>query len=399
MSNIPTSPYLSRSLISACRDHACGKELIILVAFLSSESPYLTPRQESLKIEAEHIHKTYSHFSGDHLALLRLYHAYLASGRSGSWCRDKFLRARTLKNVDSVVSQLEEIARRVGLPLESCILAPTSASLTEQFYDRQSRDQTYSREDSPFHNYRRNRDNGRPIEDEYESLVDFDHLRILKALCSGFFVNTARRHPQRPHFYHYLGASGTGSGVTASLPSSLAKSGSSSSLDEDTSNALLSLYIHPSSCLSDSLAPDSHAPSRHSRKSGHRSKRGPPDWVVYQDLQFVNRANMRVVSRIEFEWVESGLKRVAGCPVESVVGLKKENILKRRRSSGAGDKGKGASSGVGDNLGTMELKMKVDGAVSPEMAAELKRKDELVKEKEKLDRIEAAKTRYLARKK
>ena len=45
-------------------------------------------------------------WSGDHLTLLNVYHAYKQNQESGDWCYDHFLNQRSLKAADSVRTQL-----------------------------------------------------------------------------------------------------------------------------------------------------------------------------------------------------------------------------------------------------------------------------------------------------
>ncbi|KAJ3063938.1 hypothetical protein HDU99_004650, partial [Rhizoclosmatium hyalinum] len=123
------------------------------------------------------------------------------------------------------------------------------------------------------------------------------------SLCTGFFCNTAKRHAQRSHFYHYLAASGNSTAGT--------------SVQTGNSGALLSLHIQPSSCLA---GPSSNATGINDAISANI------EWVVYHDVQFVNRANMRIVSRIDFSWVEKGISRVGQCDVRKLVGLPPEVV-------------------------------------------------------------------------
>jgi hypothetical protein len=103
---------------------------------------------------------------------------------------------------------------------------------------------------------------------------------LLKALAQGYFLHTAKRHTNRPVFYHYL--TGTGSSLGTNEP--------------DNAN-LLALHLVAESVLD--IPTDE--PRRHVSDT---------EWVIYHQVTYTIKAVMRVVSRIERGWVEDGLNRV-----------------------------------------------------------------------------------------
>lgn len=105
-----------------------------------------------------------------------------------------------------------------------------------------------------------------------------DPIPILKSLSTAFYVHTGKKHPQRAYYYPYLSVAGN---------------------NESISSNMMALYIGPQS----SLFSES------------------PDWVIYNDIQFVNRAHMRVVSRIDFSMVSVLLGRVKLMDVAKLAGL------------------------------------------------------------------------------
>ncbi|KAI9358557.1 P-loop containing nucleoside triphosphate hydrolase protein [Zopfochytrium polystomum] len=431
MSLLPTSPFLARALIAACTppaDHQdnCGEEMLTLVAMLSSEDPFLAPRAEDKRAEAELIHARFgggggggdasvsaaaaagkkssaaaktrqpprSFVSGDHLALVRVFDAFVqACGGGGAggggaaqeaqWCRRRFLRLRALRAARSVREQVAEILTgELGLRLGSCRIraaAPLPSPSPrkrrrrddddeEMDVDDNGNDDRQRRRGGSFRSDqrsgaspRRRRNNGHghrdrrrgggfggvDRDDDYDYdgsghydaddgddpardvLASFDHVPILKAVCAGFFVNTARRHPHRNMYYHYLissgavgrsdlsvgGGGGSGSGGKTKDDGDKDNDDDGDDDDADAANAMMSLYIHPSSCLAfayrAAAAPSSSSSMSMAPSSSihhhHHHHHQLPDWVVYQDLQFVTRANMRVVSRIDFAWDESAV--------------------------------------------------------------------------------------------
>ncbi|KAI8849154.1 P-loop containing nucleoside triphosphate hydrolase protein [Chytridium lagenaria] len=341
----PTSPA---AVLAACETFGCGDELITLAAMLSSEDPYLSPRGDDKKSIAEMIHARFGHPSGDHLALIRLYHAWRRAGEDSNWCRDRYLRSRALRSARSVRDQLQDVVRKMNLDIRSC---------RKRYEDtKQKKRETRYLEDEKY---------TLPEEDH---LDDFDHIPILKSICAGFFVNTGKRHAQLPCFYHYLSASGHG--IT----------NGSSATSSDSQSSLLSLHVHPSSCLAG---------------VGSGMLRGL-DWVVYNDVQYVMRANLRIVSRIDFSWVEEGLKRVATCDVNRIAKIKakprKESVdaggKKRRASLGAVDQGTAKKVAGDPKPNGGEVKKDGGGVVVP-----------VITEVDRDAKAEAAKARYLARKK
>lgn len=110
-----------------------------------------------------------------------------------------------------------------------------------------------------------------------------DPIPILKALSTAYYVHTGKKHPQRPYYYPYLSVSGN---------------------HESISSNMMALYIGPQSSLFSEL----------------------PDWVVYNDIQFVNRAQMRVVSRIDFSMVSVLLGRVKLMDLARLSGISSSTI-------------------------------------------------------------------------
>jgi HrpA-like RNA helicase len=113
-----------------------------------------------------------------------------------------------------------------------------------------------------------------------------DPIPILKALSTAFYVHAGKKHPQRPYYYPYLSVAGN---------------------HEALSSNMLALYIGPQS----SLFSES------------------PDWVLYNDIQFVNRAQMRVVSRIDFSMVSVLLGRVKLMDLAKLAGTSSATNLQR----------------------------------------------------------------------
>ncbi|KAJ3113158.1 DEAH-box ATP-dependent RNA helicase prp22 [Phlyctochytrium bullatum] len=355
MAEFPISPFLSKSLIAACETFGCGEELLTLAAMLSTEDPYLSPRGEDKKAKADLIHARFGHSSGDHLGLIRLFNAWQRADEDSEWCRDRYMRLRAMRSAKNVRIQLEDCTRKLGLRLDTCIKATNSERGRDKIKSLQRHSKVHAMVEA----------DELPYEDR---LDDFESVPILRSICAGYFINTAKRHPQLPYFYHYLSSSGLGGG-DAGAAGSIESGGGG-----DAQSPMLSLHIHPSSCLA---------------RVSSGNMRGL-DWVIYNDVQFVTRANLRVVSRIDFPWVADGLERVSKCPVESVTGVAVE---KPAVEGGNPAKKRKMSKDAGGESEEIAEKDQSNGNGVPQEKA-----DPADSAKERDAKIEAAKRRYLQRK-
>ncbi|KAI8920769.1 P-loop containing nucleoside triphosphate hydrolase protein [Powellomyces hirtus] len=199
MAAFPISPYLSRTLVSAALDFHCSYEMLVVAAMLSVEEVYAPQRSKKKQAAAEACWQHFNDPTGDHLTLLRIFTEWEATGFEKKWAFDNFLHHRALRAAKEVRGQLEDVMRTLGLPI-------TKAA----------------------------------------------RIDILRALCTAFYTNTAKKHPSR----------------AVSTPSSM-----------------MALCLHPQSSLADS----------------HNGQQC--DFVIYNDVQYVNRATMRVVSKVHLDWV------------------------------------------------------------------------------------------------
>ena len=222
IAEFPISPFLSRALISSSVDFHCSSEMLTIASMLSVEDVFVSPRSKKKQAMADHVKKKFQHHTGDHLTLLNIFQAWKMNDCSKDWCFDNFIHYRAIKNASRVRDQLLDIMNRIRLHIHKC---PTSKKDT------------------------------------------VDHVPIIKALCTSYYVHTGKKHPQRSYYYPYLSVVGN---------------------HESLSSNMMALHIGPQS----SLFSDA------------------PNWVIYNDIQFVNRAQMRVVSRIDFSMVSVLLGRV-----------------------------------------------------------------------------------------
>ncbi|KAJ8330422.1 hypothetical protein QVD99_007759 [Batrachochytrium dendrobatidis] len=284
MSELPCSPFLTRALISAAVDFHCAYDVVTIVAMLSSEEVFSTPRSKKRQSEADEAHQRFYHYSGDHMTLLQVYNAWVKEGYSRDWCIQNYLHYRALKNAKSIRSQLVDIMKRLQLHVDIGEKAHGNSpalktTLHSHHHKRDHQDDLYNHKD-------RKRKHHDHHNSEAVDEIALNHtpntISILKSICTAFYPNTSKRHPTRPIFIPYL----------ASIVLS------------NTSTQQIALYIHQKSAL----------------YSSDIAKMNQLDWVVYNDIQYVNRACMRIVSRVNFSMVEVLCQRVKLLNVSKLLG-------------------------------------------------------------------------------
>ncbi|CAG8632306.1 11761_t:CDS:1 [Racocetra fulgida] len=319
MSIFPLSPFLSRVLIASSRKYECSREVVIIVAMLSVEEIFVSPRSTEKQMDADEKRREFYHPSGDHMMLLNIFERYRDSGYSRDWCRDKYFNYRALSMAKSVRDQLRELMAKHDLPLISCRL------------------KTYQVKDDGDRHKKKRRNSYQDIK--------YNAEKILESFSTSYYINLAKRHPHRPVFYHYASATGPGS----------------ESIDSNSS--LLALHISPTSALH----PDNKV-----------VRADDLDWVTYHSVLYTNKALMKVVSKVKLEWVQERLslfKKLATANLDGSYGSNK------------------SGSNILDN--TNEDSDKVNSMVAD--AQKVKDQDD-EKKRKRLEAIEAARQRALARK-
>ncbi|CAG8679664.1 6568_t:CDS:2 [Cetraspora pellucida] len=248
MSIFPLSPFLSRVLIASSRKYECSREVVIIVAMLSVDEIFVSPRSAEKQMDADEKRREFYHPSGDHMMLLNIFEKYRDSGYSRDWCRDKYFNYRALSMAKSVRDQLRELMVKHDLPLISCRLKNYQV-----------------KDDGDRHRKKRR--------NSYQD-IKYNAEKILESFSTSYYINLAKRHPHRPVFYHYASATGPGSeGI-------------------DSNSSLLALHISPTSAL--------HPDNKIVRVDDL-------DWVTYLSVLYTNKALMKVVSKVKLEWVQERL--------------------------------------------------------------------------------------------
>lgn len=154
MADFPMLPGLAKVLITSV-DAKCSDEMLTIVAMLSVQNVFYRPKEKQQQADQKKAKFHDAH--GDHLMLLNVYNSWLRSGRSKVWCVDNFIQERSMKRAADVRQQLVSIMDRYKHPIVSCASSGGRGS-------------------------------------GLLSSSDMDVIR--KALCAGFFRNSARKDPE-----------------------------------------------------------------------------------------------------------------------------------------------------------------------------------------------------------
>uniref|UniRef100_A0A0K0FAG4 RNA helicase n=1 Tax=Strongyloides venezuelensis TaxID=75913 RepID=A0A0K0FAG4_STRVS len=142
MAEFPLDPSLSKLLIMSV-DLKCSDEILTIVSMLSVQNVFYRPKDKQEQADSKK--KKFNQPEGDHCTLLAVYNSWKHVNFSTQWCFENFIQARTMKRAQDIRKQLLSIMDRHKFKVVSC---------------------------------------GREIK------------RVQKAICSGFFRNSAKRDPQ-----------------------------------------------------------------------------------------------------------------------------------------------------------------------------------------------------------
>ncbi|KAJ3164959.1 DEAH-box ATP-dependent RNA helicase prp22 [Geranomyces variabilis] len=269
MAALPIAPPLARALISSAVDFHCAAEMLTIAAMLSVEEPWSSQRNKKRQELADAARARLAHPMGDHLTLLLVFAIWETVECDPEWTRENFLHARALRGAQEVRKQLADVmTREIHLPIVSALENTTQ-------HGRPSHKK-------PRHDHRhRTNDNPDaihidPVRARSDLLHRLDPTPILRALCTAFYTNTAKKHRGRNAFYPYTTT------TSANNPSS-----------SSFSHTPLTLSLHPQSALA------------------HDDPRSEY-YVIYNDVQHTaGRAVMRIASKIRREWVEVLMGRMS----------------------------------------------------------------------------------------
>lgn len=194
MADFPVDPSLAKGLVYSV-DLGCSDEMLTIVSMLNIQTVFYRPKEK--QSQADQKKAKFHDPHGDHLTLLNVYNSWKHSGFSNAWCFENFIQARSVRRAKDVRDQLTKMMQRYRHPITSC---------------------------------------GRDTE------------KVRRALCSGFFRNSARKDPQEGY----------------------------KTLIEGTN-----VYLHPSSALFGKNA----------------------EWVIYHSLVMTTKEYMHITTGIEPKWL------------------------------------------------------------------------------------------------
>lgn len=195
MADFPVDPSLAKALVYSV-DLGCSDEMLTIVSMLNIQTVFYRPKEK--QSQADQKKAKFHDPHGDHLTLLNVFNAWKKSGYSNAWCFDNFIQNRGVKRAKDVRDQLTKMMQRYRHPIVSA--GPR------------------------------------------------DTEKVRRALCSGFFRNSARKDPQEGY----------------------------KTLIEGTN-----VYLHPSSALFGKNA----------------------EWVIYHSLVMTTKEYMHITTVIEPKWL------------------------------------------------------------------------------------------------
>eukprot|EP00462_Mataza_sp_D1_P000734 CAMPEP_0175095044 /NCGR_PEP_ID=MMETSP0086_2-20121207/3931_1 /TAXON_ID=136419 /ORGANISM="Unknown Unknown, Strain D1" /LENGTH=202 /DNA_ID=CAMNT_0016368237 /DNA_START=1 /DNA_END=609 /DNA_ORIENTATION=- len=117
MAEFPLEPQLSKILIASV-DLGCADEILTVVAMLSVEQIFYRPKEKQAQADSKKA--KFFQPEGDHLTLLTVYQSWKHNKFSNPWCYENFLQARSLRRAQDVRKQIASIMDRYKLEVESC---------------------------------------------------------------------------------------------------------------------------------------------------------------------------------------------------------------------------------------------------------------------------------------
>ncbi|KAK8803880.1 hypothetical protein WA588_005770 [Blastocystis sp. NMH] len=117
MATLPLDPVYARLLILS-KDFHCTAEILDIVAVLSVETIFYSPREEREKANVSH--RRFASVYGDHLTFLNVFQAYREARGSQQWCYDNFINPRSMKTAMEIRKQLVGYCEKLGIGEASC---------------------------------------------------------------------------------------------------------------------------------------------------------------------------------------------------------------------------------------------------------------------------------------
>ncbi|GLI64295.1 hypothetical protein VaNZ11_007516 [Volvox africanus] len=127
LSRLPVDPMFGRVLLAAT-EMGCGQEAVAVVAMVSTENVFHTPRQKEREWRAARL--KFISREGDHLTLLNVFRGFRELPKESNkartaWCSDNFINIRAMRKAEDIYEQLVRFLGPpsppgLGLQLATC---------------------------------------------------------------------------------------------------------------------------------------------------------------------------------------------------------------------------------------------------------------------------------------
>eukprot|EP00941_MAST-03F_sp_MAST-3F-sp1_P005099 g5099.t1 len=127
MAALPLEPsYAKLLIVSAEPSFQCLPEVLTLVALLSTDDIFFTPKDK--REEANQAKRRFAAQEGDHLTLINAYDSWIEAGEDQQWSSQNFINQRSMKRAKNIRLQLVEVCHRqkMYVPESDCRLNDNS---------------------------------------------------------------------------------------------------------------------------------------------------------------------------------------------------------------------------------------------------------------------------------
>jgi len=108
---LPMEPLLAKMLLVA-EHNQCSTEMLTIVAMLNVSNIFFRPKKK--RLQADMAKASFTHESGDHMTLLKVYTEFENQYCSAEWCKRMYLRYDSLWEASDIRKQLSEILYRMN---------------------------------------------------------------------------------------------------------------------------------------------------------------------------------------------------------------------------------------------------------------------------------------------
>lgn len=117
MADLPVEPTLAKTLIKSI-EYGCADEILSIVAMLSVQTIFYRPKNK--QAQADQRKARFHHPMGDHLTLLNVFQLWQLNNYNKTWCTENFIQERSMRRAMEVRKQLKSIMVKFGHQIRSC---------------------------------------------------------------------------------------------------------------------------------------------------------------------------------------------------------------------------------------------------------------------------------------